>query len=101
MQIALPIVLRRADPRVKGHSGKVALTRGPLVYCLESIDNPDQDIFSMRIDSTSLRAEQAPELLSGVWVLRGQTVSGQPFTAIPYNLWANRGPSQMNVWVNI
>ena len=101
LHFALPIVLRRADPRVKGHSGKVALTRGPLVYCLESIDNPDLDIFSMQIDSTSLRAEQAPQLLGGVWILRGQTVSGQPFTAIPYNLWANRGPSQMNVWVNI
>ena len=95
----LPIVLRRAHPRVKGHGGKAALTRGPLVYCLESVDNPDLDIFTAHIDPASLYVEEAPNLLGGVWVLRGQTIHNQPFVAIPFNLWANRGLSQMAVWV--
>ena len=101
LQLDLPIVLRRTHPRVKGHGGKAALTRGPLVYCLESIDNPDLDIFTARLDPASLLAEQAPNLLGGIWVLRGQTIQGEPITAIPYHLWANRGPSQMTVWVTI
>ncbi len=95
----LAIRPRRAGPRVRGHAGRVALTRGPLVYCLESPDNPDLDIFTVRLDLSSLRAEAAPELLGGVVVLRGQTTAGQPVTAIPYALWGNRGPSQMTVWV--
>jgi DUF1680 family protein len=44
-------------------------------------------------------AERRSDLLEGVWVLRGETASGQAFTAIPYYAWANRGASQMAVWV--
>jgi DUF1680 family protein len=46
----MPVLARRASPRLRGHKGKVALTCGPLVYCLESVDNPDVDIFSARLD---------------------------------------------------
>jgi uncharacterized protein len=95
----LAIRLRKAGPRVKGHSGKAAVTRGPLVYCLESVDNPGVELFNCRLDPASLRAEPEPELLGGIQVLRGTTIDGCPLTFIPYSLWANRGPSQMNVWV--
>jgi uncharacterized protein len=91
----MPIVLRRVHPRVKGHAGKVALTRGPLVYCLESIDNPNVDIFTARLDPSKLRAEYRNNLLGGTMVLTDQSL-----TFIPYHLWANRGESQMTVWVN-
>jgi hypothetical protein len=91
----MPIVLRRAHPRVKGHVGKVALTRGPLVYCLESSDNPNVDIFTARLDPSKLRAEYRNNLLGGTMVLTDQSL-----TFIPYQLWANRGESQMTVWVN-
>jgi hypothetical protein len=100
LRLAMPIQARRAHPRVKGHAGKVALIRGPLVYCLESIDNPQVDIFTAQIDLNSLLAAFVPDLLGGVTVLRGQTVNGQPITAIPYHLWGNRGESQMTVWLN-
>ncbi len=95
----LPIRARKAGPRVAGHAGKVALTRGPLVYCLESIDNPGIDIFAAVVDVRSLRPEPAPDLLGGIVVLRGQTMDGRPVTAIPYALWGNRGASEMTVWV--
>jgi DUF1680 family protein len=101
LQLELPIALQRAHPKVKGHAGKAALTRGPLVYCLESVDNPGVDIFSDRLCAESLHAEPAPGLLGGIWVLRGETETGAPVTAIPYALWGNRGESQMNVWVNL
>jgi uncharacterized protein len=96
----MPIHNRRASPRLCGHKGKVALTRGPLVYCLESVDNPGIDIFNARIDPNSIRNEFTPALLGGIWILCGKTTGGKDFTAIPYHLWANRGKSQMTVWVN-
>ena len=97
----MPITLRRAHPRVKGHAGKVALTRGPLVYCLESIDNPGVDIFTTRLDPATLRAEYDEQCLGGTTVLRGETVDHRPLSFVPYQLWANRGESQMTVWVNV
>jgi len=94
------IQLRHAHPRVQGHAGKVAVTRGPLVYCLESVDNPDVDIFTAQLDPSSLRDEFIPDLLGGCVVIHGKTTDGKPLEFIPYFLWANRGESQMTVWVN-
>jgi DUF1680 family protein len=75
------------------------MTRGPLVYCLESVDNPDIDIFTSSIDPDSVHAKYIPGLLAGIWVLDGRTTDGFDFRAIPYHLWANRGASTMTVWV--
>ena len=102
LQLELPITLQRAHPKVKGHAGKAALTRGPLVYCLESVDNPGVDIFSARLRADSLRRRSTPLTC---WVGSGccaaKPRAGTPVTAIPYHLWGNRGESQMNVWVNL
>ena len=96
----MSILLRHAHPRVKGHSGKVTVTRGPLVYCLESMDNPDVDIFTAQLDPSSLHDEFVPDLLGGCVLIHGKTTDGKPLKFIPYFLWANRGESQMTVWVN-
>jgi hypothetical protein len=74
MDFDMPVNLHHVHPKVKGYLNKVAVTRGPLVYCLESIDNPGVDIFSTRLDTTSLQSEPAPEMLGGITILRGQTV---------------------------
>ena len=95
----MSIRLRRAHPKVKGHAGKVAVTRGPLVYCLESLDNPGLDIFTEQLNPASLRDEFVPDLLGGCVVIHAQTTDGRPLKFIPYFLWANRGGSQMTVWV--
>jgi DUF1680 family protein len=96
----MTIKLRRAHPKVRGHAGKVTVTRGPLVYCLESVDNPDVDIFTAQLDPDSLRDEFVPDLLGGCVVLHAKTMDGRPLKFIPYFLWANRGASQMTVWVD-
>ncbi|RPI90361.1 MAG: hypothetical protein EHM40_18565 [Chloroflexi bacterium] len=96
----MSIQLRRAHPKVKGHVGKVAITRGPLVYCLESVDNPGVDIFAAQLDPASLQDELVPDLLGGCVLIHGRTTDGKPLKFIPYFLWANRGESQMTVWVN-
>jgi len=79
---------------------KLAVTRGPLVYCLESIDQPGLDLFSLRLNPHSLQAADAPDLLGGITTIQAQTRQGQPLIFIPYYLWANRGPTQMTVYVN-
>jgi hypothetical protein len=94
------IRLRRAHPKVRGHAGKVAVTRGPLVYCLESMDNPGVDIFTAQLDPSSLHDEFVSDLLGGCVVIHSKTTDGVPLKFIPYFLWANRGESQMTVWVN-
>jgi len=96
----MPIRLLRAHPRVRGHRGKIAITRGPLVYCLESRDNPDIDIHGVEILSDTLETGSAPDLLGGITSLSGKTSQDSRFVAIPYSLWANRGESQMSVWIN-
>ncbi len=94
------IQLRHAHPKVQGHAGKVAVTRGPLVYCLESVDNPGVDVFTAQLNPSSLHDEFIPDLLGGCVVIHGKTTDGMPLKFIPYFLWANRGESQMTVWVN-
>lgn len=96
----IDIRLRRAHPKVKGHKGKVAITAGPLVYCLESVDNHEVDIFNIQIDPTSLAEHLDPDLLGGTRVITAKSLDSTPLVFIPYYLWGNRGPSQMTVWVN-
>ncbi len=96
----MSIKLRHAHPKVQGHAGKVAVTRGPLVYCLESVDNPGVDIFAASLDPASLQDEYVPDLLSGCVIITARTMTSQPLKFIPYFLWANRGESQMTVWVD-
>jgi len=98
---SLPVKLRRAHPRVKGHLGKAAVTRGPLVYCLESLDNPGIDIFDAKLDPDSFTPVFDRDLFGGAVKIAAKTVAGKPAVLIPYFLWGNRGPSQMTVWVNI
>jgi DUF1680 family protein len=95
-----PVVLQRAHPKVRSCRGKVAVSRGPLVYCLESVDQPDLDLFRIRLDPDSLEPVWDDSLLGGVVKVYARTSGGQSLTFIPYFLWGNRGPSQMTVWVN-
>ena len=64
-------------------------------------DNPAVDIFCARLEPGSLAPVYDAVLLGGVVKILGQTKEGTPLTFIPYFLWGNRGPSQMNVWVHI
>jgi DUF1680 family protein len=100
LDFGMDIQLRRAHPKVKGHAGKVAISAGPLVYCLESVDNPEVDIFNGKVDTASLELQFDENLLGGCDTITGKSLEGKLLTFIPYYLWGNRGPSQMTVWVN-
>ncbi len=99
IDFAIPVVLQRAHPKVNSCRGKVAVTRGPLVYCLESVDHPGLDIFQATLDPGSLHPVFDQSLLGGIVKILGKTTKNAPFMFIPYFLWGNRGPSQMTVWV--
>ena len=107
VDLDLPMPIRRvlAHENVKDDLGKVALMRGPVVYCLETVDQPDQDVFGLALPREArLTAEHRADLLGGVTVIRGQVPSGGggpvTMTAVPYYAWANRDKGAMTVWIN-
>jgi hypothetical protein len=113
VEIDLPMPVRRivADRNVQSDQGRVALQRGPIVYCLEWPDNQGQVRNLILPDEERLASHFEPALLSGVEVVQGNasslTTSSsntvvraiKPFTAIPYYAWANRGRGGMTVWI--
>ncbi|HJQ23559.1 MAG TPA: beta-L-arabinofuranosidase domain-containing protein [Blastocatellia bacterium] len=114
IEMTLPMPVRRvvANDRVEADRNRVALQRGPLVYCAEWPDSPDHHVRNLLLpDDTGLKAEFRPDLLNGVVVIKGRSVAlayneqgqvnkkEQDFLAIPYYAWANRGAGEMTVWV--
>jgi DUF1680 family protein len=96
----MPIIIRSVLPDVKGHAGKVAITRGPLVYCLENIDHPDLDIFTTKLGTSPFTETFDPDLLGGTVKIIANMPDSKKLTFIPYHLWGNRGESTMTVWIN-
>ncbi len=128
VKLHLPMPVRRivAHPRVANNSGRVALMRGPLVYCIEETDNEIGDVRDVVLhDDVLVTAARQPELLGDVVTLssyamlespapawdralyRNLEVSGGDASgmsevqirAIPYMVWANRGAGPMTVWL--
>jgi DUF1680 family protein len=86
-----------ADPRVKANTGKRALQRGPLVYCIEEMDNPEYDQAYLSPE-TEFQAQPA-SMLGGVTAIRAGSESAE-LNYIPYYAWDNREAGKMRVWVN-
>src|SRR3954447_2087836 len=114
LELTLPMPVRRivADERVEADRNRVALQRGPIVYAAEWPDNPGGKVRNIVLaDGNALTAEFRPNLLNGVEVINGRGVglafeangsvkrTEQPFMAIPYATWANRGRGQTTVWL--
>jgi DUF1680 family protein len=112
VRLTLPMPVERvyADPRVKADVGRVALQRGPVVYCLEGVDNAGRVRNLCLPRAAQLTAEFDKDLLGGVTVVRGEALSVSladdkpvtkpvPFQAVPYFAWDNRRPGPMVVWL--
>jgi DUF1680 family protein len=120
VRLVLPMPVERieANPAVVADAGRVALQRGPLVYCLESVDNGSNlnDVILPR--ESKLNAKFHPRLLGGVVAISGRArrVDRGPWRgslyrragsktravrikAVPYCLWSNRGAGEMLVWL--
>jgi DUF1680 family protein len=118
----MPIQTIFANPAVRHLEGRVALQRGPVVYCLEGVDHDAMILDRIAIDPTEVTrqftVENRPDLLGGVSVIngKGQVIEdggwenalyrSQPpkeseieITAVPYCTWDNREPGEMRVWL--
>ncbi|MFA5784616.1 MAG: glycoside hydrolase family 127 protein, partial [Phycisphaerae bacterium] len=105
IELKLPMPVRRviANEQVKDDLNKVALERGPLVYCVEGIDN-DGKVFDLIIgDNLKFETEYKKELLGGITVISAEVSDKggvkRRLTAVPYYAWSHRGPGQMAVWL--
>jgi uncharacterized protein len=121
LNFPMPTKLVEANPLVEETLNQVAVKRGPMVYCLESPDiSPETRLVDLSIlANIDLRAHFDNRLLGGVVVLEGvasvraardwkgelyrEVQSSVPLQAkikmIPYFVWANRGASEMSVWI--
>lgn len=118
LDLPMPPVRLYAHPGVIMDAGRVALKRGPLVYCVEEADNPGGRVQRLKLPRTSeLRTSTRADLFDGVVTLSADALAidegdwstlyrtnpsrEQPatLTALPYYLWANRGQGSMLVWV--
>ncbi len=99
IQIDLPMPVRRVlcHDAVTANTGKVALERGPIVYCAEGVDNNNKVLDFVLSDNAKLQSEYRPDLLNGVVTIKAQAKQ-HDIVAIPYNCWLNRGQNEMTVW---
>ena len=113
VEMKLPMEVRRviANENLKDDIGKVALQRGPLMYCAEWPDNNGRATNIVLSPTIGFTEEYQASLLNGVVVLKSTanvhalatsennvSTINQPFMAIPYYAWANRGKGEMLVW---
>jgi hypothetical protein len=92
-------------PMIEDTKGKVALMRGPVIYCLEEIDNPEyfKEVEAPIVSIDDLTSEYDENLLGGVVSIKSKAVISDnrnlEVRYIPYYSWANRGEGKMKVWV--
>ncbi len=131
VELHLPMPPRRveAHPHVSEDHGRIALARGPILYCVEGVDHPGLDVRDLVLpDDAELRDAVREDLLGGVVTLTADAAVAPPdaawadheslyrplrrtreqtreqqrdtrFTAVPYYAWANRAPGGMAVWL--
>jgi DUF1680 family protein len=117
LEMPMPVERVRCNPLAKANVGRVAIQRGPVVYCMEGADNGGVDLFSTALpEEAKLTAEHRADLLGGVTVIKGAALvadaakwedtlyaaakpQAKEVTFVPYCTWDNRAPGQMVVWV--
>ncbi|HUN05928.1 MAG TPA: glycoside hydrolase family 127 protein [Aggregatilineales bacterium] len=125
LDLPMPVERIESHPLAVDNQGRVALMRGPVLYCLEAVDNPGVDVRLLLLpDDAPLTVSAAPDLAGGVSIVQGtaqvaaadlawdQAALYRPrrpasesqsttsaFKAIPYFAWANRDPGPMVVWL--
>lgn len=119
LKLDMPVMRMHSHPHVRGNIGKVAIQRGPFIYCLEQVDNGAHLHEIVLPQAAKLIPRHDEALLGGVTVIEGKgyrikegSWSGELYSDealpehtethvkfIPYYAWANRGQNEMSVWV--
>ena len=101
VELELPMPVRRvlALDEVKADRNRFAVMRGPIVFCAEGADNDGKVLDKKFPGAVQFAVNRRPDLFGGVVTLR-MTQSDQPdaLTLIPYCMWENRGPNEMEAW---
>jgi DUF1680 family protein len=100
VEIHLPLEVRQviAHEKVEADRGLVAIERGPLVYCVEGIDNGGTLPPIALGANATFSSEFKADLLGGVTVVKAKSADRE-ITAVPYHVWGNRGNGEMRVWL--
>lgn len=120
IELDLPMPVRRvqAHPELRENAGKVAIMRGPIVYCLEQVDNSEIIADLALAEAPEFTANYDKNLLNGVVVIEGKAYKSKVnkrsdklyrdlefektpvrIKAVPYYAWNNRGEGEMYVWI--
>lgn len=110
VQLVLPMEVKqvRANANVADDKGKLAIQRGPVMFCLEGQDQADSLVFNKFIPAgTKFTEKYEADLLNGVMTLSAKgkrllgdgTAADTELKAIPYCTWNNRGADHMAVWI--
>lgn len=119
LQLLMPVERVYAHPEVDADVGRVALMRGPLVYCLEAVDQTESNLGLLRLRSDNgFDCNFEKNLLGGVVTITGTAglashqewgeelyrgkqpvLKDVSFKAIPYYAWDHRAPGAMRVWI--
>ena len=118
LRMAMPVERIYSDRRVRSSTGKVALGRGPIIYCLEEVDNNSGLNAVVLPRDAELNSDFEESLLGGVATISGSakkivrdagealystnlgTLIATTVKAVPYGLWGNRERGEMLVWIN-
>lgn len=98
LDMDMPVEIVAADPYVKENFGKRVIQRGPLVYCMEEIDNPEYFDQIQLSPSTTFQTAFVSDILNGIKTIKTNG-RAQSATFIPYYAWDNRKAGKMRVWI--
>ncbi|MCX7795074.1 MAG: glycoside hydrolase family 127 protein [bacterium] len=120
LELSMKPEFLESHPSVKANIGRIAIRRGPIIYCLEAVDNPWGDVWDLEISKDVELEEEYRDILGGVVIVKGKGYLNSPnnwsklylpikeassikrevdFIAIPYYAWANRESGPMEVWI--
>nr|WP_144926199.1 beta-L-arabinofuranosidase domain-containing protein [Paenibacillus bovis] len=96
----MPVNVVRAHPLVQANIGHIAIQRGPIVYCLEEVDNHHLQYGNIELSAdTQFHVKYQKDLLDGAITLTTTSAGDESYTFIPYYIWDNREPGFMQVWL--
>ncbi len=102
LDLPMPVRCVESHPNVVENTGKVAMERGPLVYCVEGIDHGGNILDLILPEDPEVHVEFVPDLLNGLVTIKGKVLKNGrslEMTAIPYYAWSHRGVGEMTVWL--
>ena len=105
VELTFPMPVRKvySHPNIEDTKNMVALMRGPVLYCLEGVDNDFNILEAALVPGPEMTSVYKKDLLGGIVAIQGRAVSAgnepRNFTAIPYYAWQNRGIHTMTTWM--